>query len=62
MASPERIEAAIPAMRSYLANRFPPSERHAWKGLDAPLVVAYVEQLYRGGVAQFIRDLEERRG
>ena len=59
--SPEQIQAAMPAMREW-AGRLP-----GWTSRDAfwrtdEQIVDLVAFHYRGGVAQFIADQEERRG
>lgn len=70
--SPEQIQAAMPAMREWLrrddlARRtkgFPALGCRNWAEARPDEVVRAVEARYRqpGGVAQFIKDQEERRG
>jgi len=62
MPTPEQIQAAMPAMRRWLVNRVPNDRRSSWAGLSDSMTRAYVRNLYPGGVAQFIKDQEERRG
>jgi len=77
--SPEQIQAAMPAMREWIARRVVgqlsrcgprPSEpalaqaRRFWREkAEAHEVLTCVQIYFRpGGVAQFIKDQEERRG
>ncbi|HZV74634.1 MAG TPA: hypothetical protein VFF79_13025 [Conexibacter sp.] len=67
MPSPEQIQAAMPAMREWLV-----ADAEAGRHLDDPRAsieraldwtcAGAVEAIYPGGVAQFIKDQEERRG